>query len=634
MIYDGFRFRLIGLWLCLAMVAATGAEAQAPVKDKGLELRIFRPAVDSKGLVTINSSPILPHLAVSFGLILDMAQNIYYGVELPQSQDDRTKVDTSIQGVFHANLGLANVAVLGVQVPIAIVSGTTAVGDNGQRSWSSQNVGDISVHTKLRFWRSDRHPVGLAAVFQAQFPSSDDQNLTGEPGYTTLIANGILDSEVERWLRLAFNAGVRFPIGYGDVKAQTEDLSGSPLLLAYGPELTFGAGASFQIVPQTIDLVVEYIGATVLGGDFFMPDYLPMEALAGVKVFVEHSSYLIVGGGGGIPTGGFATPMYRVFLGFIYEPSIGDRDADTIKDDIDQCPDDPEDFDGYEDTDGCPDPDNDRDGILDVDDQCPLVPEDKEGIEDEDGCPEKKVGDRDGDGLKDDVDKCPDDPEDQDGFEDADGCPDPDNDKDCIPDIRDKCPNNPEDLDGFEDTDGCPDPDNDKDGILDVRDKCPNDPETFNGYQDEDGCPDQGRVLISDTDITILDKIYFEYDSAVIKPISFPILDAVAATLKGNPQIMKIEIQGHADERGDEEYNIKLTHDRAASVMEYLISHGVERERLRSAGYGKRCPIDPEHNEAAWEKNRRVEFKILETTAGPTNVKVACDAGKDLIPKN
>jgi len=140
-------------------------------------------------------------------------------------------------------------------------------------------------------------------------------------------------------------------------------------------------------------------------------------------------------------------------------------------------------------------------------------------------------------------------------------------------------------------------------------------------------------VQISDTDITILDKIYFEYDSAVIKPISFPILDAVAATLKGNPQILKVEIQGHADERGPDDYNIKLTSDRAASVMKYLISHGVDRETLRSAGYGKRCPIDPGHNETAWEKNRRVEFKILETAAGKTGVKVACEAAKDLIPE-
>ena len=98
-----------------------------------------------------------------------------------------------------------------------------------------------------------------------------------------------------------------------------------------------------------------------------------------------------------------------------------DRDGDGIPDNIDKCPDDPEDRDGFEDEDGCPDPDNDKDGILDVDDL------------------------------------CPNDPEDIDGFEDKDGCPDPDNDKDRILDKDDKCPNEPEVYNGFEDEDGCPD---------------------------------------------------------------------------------------------------------------------------------------------------------------------------------
>ena len=196
---------------------------------------------------------------------------------------------------------------------------------------------------------------------------------------------------------------------------------------------------------------------------------------------------------------GAANPDVRAFIGFIFEPSIGDRDGDGIKDDVDKCPDEPEDFDGFEDEDGCPDPDNDSDGILDVDDKCPNEPEDKDGFEDEDGCPDGDKNDRDGDGILDDVDKCPDEPEDIDGFEDEDGCPDPDNDKDGILDVDDLCPNEPEDKDGFEDEDGCPDPDNDKDGILDSDDKCPNEPETYNGFEDEDGCPDTGRVVVIDT---------------------------------------------------------------------------------------------------------------------------------------
>ncbi|HEY4183126.1 MAG TPA: OmpA family protein, partial [Kofleriaceae bacterium] len=173
------------------------------------------------------------------------------------------------------------------------------------------------------------------------------------------------------------------------------------------------------------------------------------------------------------------------------------------------------------------------------------------------------------------------------------------------------CPNDPEDKDGFEDEDGCPDLDNDKDRILDKDDKCPNEPETYNGLDDEDGCPDRGRVVVTDTAIEILDMVYFEYNKAVIKNQSFPILDAVAATMQGNPSIQLIEVQGHTDERGNDAYNLDLSDRRAAAVKKYLVDKGVDEKRLESQGYGETQPIDNNHNEAAWAKNRRVAFLIL-----------------------
>jgi len=100
---------------------------------------------------------------------------------------------------------------------------------------------------------------------------------------------------------------------------------------------------------------------------------------------------------------------------------ILDKDGDRISDDVDLCPDVAEDYDGFEDDDGCPDYDNDNDGIYDAQDE------------------------------------CPNDPEDRDDFQDTDGCPDPDNDKDGIPDESDNCPNNPETVNGYKDSDGCPD---------------------------------------------------------------------------------------------------------------------------------------------------------------------------------
>ncbi len=100
------------------------------------------------------------------------------------------------------------------------------------------------------------------------------------------------------------------------------------------------------------------------------------------------------------------------------------------------------------------DDDPDKDGIRGAADKCPNEPEDKDGFQDEDGCPDL---DNDNDGIPDAQDKCPSDPEDRDGFQDDDGCPDLDNDGDGIPDAQDKCPNEPETRNGIDDDDGCPD---------------------------------------------------------------------------------------------------------------------------------------------------------------------------------
>jgi hypothetical protein len=171
----------------------------------------------------------------------------------------------------------------------------------------------------------------------------------------------------------------------------------------------------------------------------------------------------------------------------VHSPRRFDRDGDGVSDRSDRCPDQPEDLDGFEDGDGCPDPDNDRDGVPDGVDACPVVPEDRDGFLDSDGCPDP---DNDGDGLVDDRDLCINAAEDKDGFRDSDGCPDPDNDEDGVADVVDRCPNRAEDLDGFEDDDGCPDPDNDGDGVGDQFDLAPNEPENINFFEDEDGRPE------------------------------------------------------------------------------------------------------------------------------------------------
>jgi outer membrane protein OmpA-like peptidoglycan-associated protein len=648
-----------------------------------MDAHFFKPAIDSKGYVSTNGTNIVGAGDYSFGLVLDMGLSIMpysafsYDREISIDDDGEGDfeitdhlIDTAITGTLHFNYGIGNMAVVGIQVPIMVLDGpnVTVPGSYNDASnpqgLDSQGFGNIALHGKLRLLRYEEHAIGVAAILQIELPTGNSSELRGDPGFVLWPALAVDWVPINEF-RMGLNAGFRFVTGEGATLpyrgrirpvADTGDASGDLIfpdeicegsaagqvtgatcpgdvsgatLVEHGSVLTGGLAAALRFT-KSAELVADaYVGqiASGIGDD----GTLGLEAVGGIKMYVEDNSYLVLAGGASVLES-VSTADFRAVLGFIFEPSIGDRDGDGYKDDVDECPDDPEDFDNFEDAEGCPDPDNDRDGILDVDDECPLVPEDRDGDADDDGCPEGNIGDRDGDGILDNVDECPDDPEDRDGFQDEEGCPDPDNDNDGILDVDDLCPNDPEDKDGFEDKDGCPDPDNDKDRILDVDDACPNDPETYNGFEDEDGCPDRGNVIIEENEIIILEKIYFATDSAEILERSFPIVDAVAATLIGNPQITFIEVQGHADERGNDDYNIRLTSDRAASVVQSLGQRGVDLQRLRSAGYGERCPVDPGHNATAWDKNRRVEFKILRTDSGPTGVEVACPAGKDLVP--
>jgi len=321
-----------------------------------------------------------------------------------------------------------------------------------------------------------------------------------------------------------------------------------------------------------------------------------------------------------------------------------DRDRDTIPDIVDMCPEEPEDFDGDRDVDGCRDidpyGDEDGDGIINMEDACIDDPEDFDGHNDEDGCPETS-DDSDGDGLIDAVDACPVDAEDLDGFEDTDGCPDPDNDQDGVGDFRDACPLIPEDLDDWEDDDGCPEPDNDLDGIPDVNDECPNEPgdrsrngcpiydrdndgiadvndacpdepETMNNYHDEDGCPDTppSGVKVTKKMIEIDQTIQFQTGKATLLPASFDILNSVAQVLADFPD-MKVRVEGHTDSQGSDAMNLRLSNDRAESVKTYLVSQGVSVTRLKSEGFGETRPIDTNRTPEGRAKNRRVEFHII-----------------------
>ena len=98
-------------------------------------------------------------------------------------------------------------------------------------------------------------------------------------------------------------------------------------------------------------------------------------------------------------------------------------------------------------------------------------------------------------------------------------------------------------------------------------------------------------VQIEEKKIVITEKIHFEFDKATIRPISFHILDAMADVLKRHPEIAKVQIEGHTDKVGSDEYNQRLSERRAKSVEEYLVQHGVARSRLSAKGFGESKPI-------------------------------------------
>jgi peptidoglycan-associated lipoprotein len=116
----------------------------------------------------------------------------------------------------------------------------------------------------------------------------------------------------------------------------------------------------------------------------------------------------------------------------------------------------------------------------------------------------------------------------------------------------------------------------------------------------------EGEVLES----KLLKNIHFDFDKYDIRPGDASILKENAVLLMKFPQV-KIQIEGHCDERGTVEYNLALGERRANSTQKYLISLGISPDQISTISYGEERPVDSSHNEEAWSKNRRAHFIIL-----------------------
>ena len=116
--------------------------------------------------------------------------------------------------------------------------------------------------------------------------------------------------------------------------------------------------------------------------------------------------------------------------------------------------------------------------------------------------------------------------------------------------------------------------------------------------------------MISDPSHFAANTVYFDFDRATVKPSETGKIDEVVRYLQGNPT-HAVQIEGHCDERGTEQYNLSLGERRALAVREYLVTAGIQPDRAFTISYGESRPAVPGHNEAAWSKNRRGVFVLL-----------------------
>lgn len=550
-----------------ALLLAAGTAQALPVDVQG-----FHPSPFMHDMVTVETGDTAGETPWAAGLFVNYQKNPL--VLFRVVGDEKTELANILAHQVTANV-LASWSpvdwfAIGIDVPVVLFQ--SGDGFTGGSEPSVASMGDIRLYPRFRLLHTDVVSLALTATLSAPTGHLVD-DYTGRS--TVGFYPGIL---------LSARAGV-FDLAFDLAATVTGDDSIGDAELSHS--LQGRLGMRVRAVEGLLDVIGEIGTSMQIKDPFAAINESPAEALGALRFHVGKGVDLTAGGGAGI-TGGAGAPDLRVFAGFLVtsppEPEPvpvpegpKDSDGDGLLDPDDQCPWDPEDKDGFQDTDGCPDPDNDGDRILD-----PWVELTGELAKYE------TIGRG--------SDQCPMVPEDWDGHEDEDGCPDPDNDLDtfCDPwvaaqgklaDLKDICH-----------------------GI----DQCPDEPETVNGLADDDGCPDS-RVRLEEGRIAILEVVHFYFNEARIKEESYPLLDDVTTVLREHPELKLVQVQGHTDERGSKSHNLKLSKARAKAVRDYLIAHGIDGARLTSDGFGASRPIVRKaKTEDEHQQNRRVEFVILQ----------------------
>lgn len=583
--------RAIAALVAIALPGVASAQS-APPYDPAIDINNFEYSIGPKSFFTVDNADTADRKQLALDAVVTFMSRPFtvYTTDgdpnNPMITGERTQV---VQSLTAAQLtgayGINEKLQVGANLPVVFsLTGdglNPASGTPSMTGVSVTGLGDLLLEGKYRLWRSQNGQLRVAGIGGVTVPTSfgsDDSQFIGDD----------LPSLRGRLAWTFSNARLALGATAGFIVRKPRTIYASTI----GQQLTFGFGASVMAT-NTFSLIGEFYGRGGLESSFAL-DESPMEAIGGIRVIAAKSFAVTIGGGAGLDEA-IGSPKARFFFSLGYAPDVRDSDGDGIQNGRDKCPLIPEDHDGFEDTDGCPDDDNDGDRRPDAEDKCPNEAEDLDGFDDDDGCPEldnDKDGiedlkdkcpndaedkkepypndgcpankrDSDGDNIPDSVDACPMEEEDMDGFEDGDGCPEPDNDADGVPDAVDKCPVCPEDKDGFEDDDGCPELDNDKDGVPDSKDKCPAQPETFNGINDDDGCPDTGGIelLKLDGDRLVVAKVP-SFDKKGLTKQGDQIVAAMAGVMLAHDEVTKWLIALAQPSQADAQKLAQLVKDR------------------------------------------------------------------------
>ncbi|MEO7035060.1 MAG: OmpA family protein [Polyangiaceae bacterium] len=480
----------------------------------------------------------------------------------------QSKIDNPVEGQLTTYLSVgtevANRLSINLMLPITAlqITGNDPAGEgvgSGGIGDSKVLLQDLRLDARVRSWETDNHLLRVGGGLAMWLPTGNTDAF-GSDGAVTGYLYGSAEFNFGKFF-LAGNLGPQF--------RPERSIGGTNGALFIADELRYSGGLYMPLRDGRVRLGGELWGTTGLesaGGQstFLTAKNTDLEWLAQIRYTLDdRKRWYAEGGFGTRLAAGYGAPDFRMLFGIGTYVTLLDFEGKSPPRKMHVAPT----VDDY-------DRDSDGDGYPDAIDKCPTEKEDGKPPDPTDGCP--AASDRDGDGIPDSVDQCPD---------------------------------KAEDKDGIQDDDGCPEFDVDNDGVPDSEDKCPTQPGPRSSVAEKNGCPSLTKVT-EDGSVELLQPIEFETGRAVIKPGSYPILDEVVTLMKSRGSI-KMGVSGHTDSRGVASNNMKLSGDRAAAVMAYLVSHGIAQDRLQSQGFGQTKPIADNGTDAGRAKNRRVEFKIL-----------------------